>query len=184
MKPAKGALSALVGLLLVSGIIRGSEAGSALAEGMTDDIEPAEVEQPILSDTPAELVRTLLEREAELDRRELQIEDRLRALAQAEQQIDQQLAKLEEAEEALRTTIAMAETASSKDIAQLVAVYENMKPAEAAELFEEMDPAFSAGFIAQMRPDSAAAILAGLEPMTSYAISVILAGRNADVPTE
>jgi flagellar motility protein MotE (MotC chaperone) len=35
-----------------------------------------------------------------------------------------------------------------------------------------------------MRPDAAAGIMAGLQPQTAYTISVVLAGRNAKVPTE
>jgi flagellar motility protein MotE (MotC chaperone) len=35
-----------------------------------------------------------------------------------------------------------------------------------------------------MRADAAAAILAGLAPDQAYSISVVLAGRNANVPTE
>jgi flagellar motility protein MotE (MotC chaperone) len=47
-----------------------------------------------------------------------------------------------------------------------------------------MTPEFAAGFMARMRPDAAAAIMAGLEPATAYSISVVIAGRNARVPTE
>ena len=50
--------------------------------------------------------------------------------------------------------------------------------------FEEMTPEFAAGFMARMRPDTAAAVMAGLEPATAYSISVVIAGRNARVPTE
>jgi flagellar motility protein MotE (MotC chaperone) len=47
-----------------------------------------------------------------------------------------------------------------------------------------MDPVFAAGFLGRMRSDAAAAILAGLPPELAYSISVVLAGRNASVPTE
>jgi flagellar motility protein MotE (MotC chaperone) len=35
-----------------------------------------------------------------------------------------------------------------------------------------------------MRPDAAAAVLAGMSPEKAYAVSAILAGRNAMVPKE
>ena len=57
-----------------------------------------------------------------------------------------------------------------------------MKPKDAAALFEEMSPEFAAGFLGLMRADAAALIMTGLEPTTAYSISVILAGRNANVP--
>jgi flagellar motility protein MotE (MotC chaperone) len=47
-----------------------------------------------------------------------------------------------------------------------------------------MDPKFAAGFLGRMRADSAAAIMAGMAPDAAYLVSVILAGRNADVPDQ
>ena len=74
--------------------------------------------------------------------------------------------------------------AVENDLAALTSVYENMKPKEAAPLFEAMDPVFAAGFLARMRPEVAAGIMAKLSPDAAYSISVILAGRNANVPRE
>jgi flagellar motility protein MotE (MotC chaperone) len=42
-----------------------------------------------------------------------------------------------------------------------------------------MDPAFSAGFLREMSSDKAGLIMANMEARKSYAISVIIAGRNA-----
>ena len=78
--------------------------------------------------------------------------------------------------------MAYADTAAEGDLARLTAVYENMKPKDAAALFEEMDPDFAAGFLGRMRADSAAGIMAGLSPPVAYSVSVLLAGRNANVP--
>lgn len=47
-----------------------------------------------------------------------------------------------------------------------------------------MDPGFAAGFLGRMRPEAAAGIMTGLSPETAYTISVVLAGRNADVPRD
>ena len=104
------------------------------------------------------------------------------ALALAEEQIEARLAALVAAEEDLAATISVADSAAEEDIARLTAVYENMKPKDAAALFEEMAPEFAAGFLGRMRPDAAGAVMAGLDPKTAYTISVLLAGRNADVP--
>ena len=82
----------------------------------------------------------------------------------------------------MRATLSLADEASEKDILRLTSVYENMKPKDAAILFEQMEPNFAAGFLGRMRPDIAAEILSGLSPEVAYSISVILAGRNANVP--
>ncbi|KIN65935.1 hypothetical protein Z945_982 [Sulfitobacter noctilucae] len=89
---------------------------------------------------------------------------------------------LEEAEANLRRTLSLTDGAAEDDLARLTAVYENMKPKDAAALFATMEPDFAAGFLGRMRPDYAAAVMTGLPPDVAYSISVILAGRNANAP--
>ena len=98
--------------------------------------------------------------------------------------VDQKLAELTEAEERLRATMAQSQAAAEDDIAQLTSVYENMKPKQASEVFARMTPEFAAGFLGRMRADAAAQILASLDPDKAYSISVLLAARNANAPTE
>jgi len=168
----------------------GVQAGTTLAREI-----PATVEQMTQLDqgnthketTPADLqqlVSVLRSREQQLNRRELQIQDRMKALEIADEAIDRKLAALVDAEERLSATLAMADGASEGDLTRLTDVYEKMKPKDAAALFEEMAPEFAAGFLGRMRPASAADIMAGLSPQTAYTVSVILAGRNAWVPKE
>jgi flagellar motility protein MotE (MotC chaperone) len=133
---------------------------------------------------PAELAASLLEREGRLASQEAAIADREAALALADQAITLRLDELKKAEEELRATLAMADGAAEEDIARLVAVYETMKPKDAARLFEAMDAEFAAGFLGNMRPDAAAAIMAGMTPEKAYAVTAILAGRNSSVPKE
>jgi len=183
----KGTLHVIAGLMLVSVVLRvGSGAGAAFAENIESapQVESAQMDPAPLDKEKDAFLTALLEREERLDAREEALEARLSAMEDAKAQINEQLAKLEAAEEALSATIAMAETAAEDDLARLTAVYENMKPKDAAALFEEMTPEFSAGFLGRMRPDAAALIMTLLEPQTAYTISVVLAGRNANVPTE
>lgn len=188
----RGALALIAVLLVTSGLVRlGAGSGSAIAlelkeraqgslsvdddaDGDVADITPELV--ALLEDTQ-ERARVLSEREAEL-------ETRLQALSLIEAAVTQDLARLEEAEAKLRATMASADKAAETDIGRLTAVYENMKPDQAAALFQLMEPSFAAGFLGRMRADAAAAILAGLEPDLAYSISVVLAGRNASVPRE
>jgi flagellar motility protein MotE (MotC chaperone) len=107
-----------------------------------------------------------------------------RALRLAETKLDEKLEALAEAERRLRETNALADGAAAADLERLTRMYERMKPKEAAALFETMDPNFAAGFLGQMRPDAAAEILAGLSPQKAYTVSLVLAGRNMDVPTD
>lgn len=186
----RGTLIVISALLLGSAILRlGNDAGQALARA-PDAVEvSALTPMPVGAGCePPEDLKMLLqafgERESRIEVREAAIRDRMHALTIADEEITAKLAKLQQADAQLRETISMAETASENDLDRLTRVYESMKPKQAAILFEEMDPNFAAGFLGRMRPEAAANIMAGLSPEAAHVFSVVLAGRNADVPSE
>ena len=181
-RAGRGTLHIIAGLLVASALVRiGAHAGPALAnesENLMAPIASAPIPQPDA------LLAAFQAREARLAEREGQLRDRLQALRVAELEIDKKLTALRAAEEALTATIAQADSAAATDLTQLATVYENMKPKDAAALFEEMPPQFAAGFLCMMRADAAALIMTELAPETAYSFSVVLAGRNANVPTQ
>ena len=182
----KHVLTTVAAFFVVSFLMRvGAGIGPALAiaEELTQTPEAVAPEDTSEQDI-SPLLAALQAREARVRERETMIEDRMLALAVAEEEIAKRLSELEAAEQSLTAALATAETANDGDITRLTAVYENMKPADAAGLFEQMDPSFASGFLVRMRPEAAAAIMAGLDPQTAYSVSVIIAGRNANVPTE
>jgi flagellar motility protein MotE (MotC chaperone) len=189
--------------LLISGFFLASivlrligEEGQAFARGVqlptlsghqSSETDPPEPHADATTPDPgaiSALVEALKQREAQLAKREKALANRLQALAVAEAAINRNMEDLIAAETALKSTMALASTAAEDDLARLTSVYENMKPKDAAAVFEEMAPEFAAGFLGRMRPDAAALVMAGLSPTRAYSISVILAGRNASVPTE
>ncbi|SMX32032.1 MotE family protein [Maliponia aquimaris] len=212
-KPAKrrprrkprGALAAICALLVTSALLRAA-VGASEAIAREDPVAAPQAPAPAKAaaapqaaqgadpDAPAAymvaeadlapLIDALNAREERIRKREAAIEVRMQALTVAEHEIDSKLAALAEAEDSLKRTLTLARTAAEDDIAKLTNVYASMKPKQAAALFEEMDPEFAAGFLGRMRPDAAAAIMAGMTPQAAYLTSVILAGRNADVPKE
>jgi flagellar motility protein MotE (MotC chaperone) len=184
MKPlrrrmGRGALVILALILASSGALRvGSGVGAALANS-----EVAESAAPLNCPVPsAAVAAALVGREEFVKQQELQLEERLAALALADRAISKRLAELQGAEEELKKTLAIADGAAEKDLAKLTAVYEAMRPADAAALFQTMAPEFAAGFLGRMRPEIAAAVLAGMNPGKAYSISVLIAGRNATAP--
>ena len=189
----QGVLALIAGLFLASSVVRVSQsAGAASSESQNFEEMSGPVSTLVDKSGPpctdADHIRTLLTdlqaREAAIQVEEMALADRRQALVVAETHINANLDALINAEAELAATMNLARSASENDLARLTTVYENMKPKEAVALFEEMDPEFSAGFPARMRADAAASIMAGLKPETAYSISVILAGRNALVPTE
>lgn len=185
---------ALIGLFLLgSAFIRiAADGGEAFARELVPDtvqtisLEAADADGPdhMGGEALEALLQELADRETEIETKEAWVAERLAHLKEAENRISTQIEALQQAEEQLSETLTMAETAASEDVARLTAVFQNMKPKDAAKLFDEMDPSFAAGFLAEMKPDIAAALMAGLEPEKAYTISVILAGRNARAPRE
>lgn len=193
IRPGRGTLWIIAGLLLTSAAIRAVTGASTAIARESEEIPhqapmmaevPMKPELCVGSEHISGLLETLAKRESMLDDKEKSLQDRMAALSLAEQEIRENLKALEEAEAELTATMALAEGASENDLSKLTTVYENMKPKAAAPLFEAMAPEFAAGFLARMRPDAAALILANLDAERAYTISVILAGRNANVPKE
>ena len=177
----------IVGLFAISAGIRAAiGADAALAVDATQEMmQPvAELETCGPNDTPASLLAALQAREERVAARELQLEDRTQALRVIEAEISEKIDALAQAEASLTAVLAIADTAAENDLSRLTAVYENMKPQDAAALFEQMEPAFSAGFMGRMAPEAAALIMTNLAPETAHLISVVLAGRNASAPVE
>jgi flagellar motility protein MotE (MotC chaperone) len=178
-KSGRGAVVILALVLASSGALRiGSGLGAAMANATEDDpTTPLDCPVP-----PAALAEALVDRESYVREQELALEERMAALALADQAITKRLAELQSAEEALKNTLTIADGAAEKDLARLTAVYEAMRPTDAAALFQTMAPEFAAGFLGRMRPEIAAQVLAGMKPEKAYSISVLIAGRNATAP--
>lgn len=183
-----GALPCIVAILVLSGGLR--LGGISLA--VASETEGEEAAMAAVTEEPAPpvspdvemLLAAIAERTETLDKREAELAKRAEELNAARVLIDENLEKLVQAEERLADTIARVDGASEGDIDRLTSVYESMKPKVAAALFEQMTPEFAAGFLSRMNPQAAAGILSGLSTDAGYAISVVLAGRNANAPKQ
>jgi flagellar motility protein MotE (MotC chaperone) len=188
-KNGRGAVLLIASLLFGSAALRvGMGAGQAVAteNPLSTAVETEEPKQVVGTEPDLSQYGRMLEafqqRESALIEKEQKLEVRLKALSVADREITRRMQAMEDAEIQLREMLAIASTAAEDDLTRLTAVYENMKPKDAAALFEEMEPAFAAGFLGRMKPAAAAGVMAGLTPQTAYTVSVILAGRNAGVP--
>lgn len=173
-------------LRLVSGV------NAAMAQDPAPPLESASTgpaaSEPVAlrtsADSDAELSLEIRSRERAVEQRETSLAEREAILLALESRVQDQLSALETAETELTATMALADRAAEDDIMRLVGVFEVMKPEDAAALFAEMDPGFAAGFLARLTPNTAASILSGLEPRQAYALSALIAGRNALVPRD
>lgn len=152
-----------------------SAAEASDPEPHTSDVGPTAPIRAALDEVTA-LRDRLVEREAA-------VADRERAIEAAQVLIEERLAVLEAAELRLQTLIQTSDTAAEADLARLTEVYQTMEADQTAALFAQMDPNFAAGFLTRMTPAASGAIMAELDPTIAYAISVVIATRNAGAPT-
>lgn len=179
-------VTVLVLLFLTSGLARIVSASLATLPDQTpsDDVVSADALLCPPSTEVADLLRQIRQRDAELSAREERVALREQDVRVARQEVLASLDDLTDAQTALEALMYRSDTASETDIARLTTVYEGMKPKDAAVLFEAMETAFASGFLARMRPDAASAIFTHLSPEKAYAVSVMMAGRNANAATE
>ncbi|CUH40661.1 hypothetical protein JSE7799_03396 [Jannaschia seosinensis] len=180
----RGGFTILVSVLVLSALTRIVSASLAISDGAEppDRADVALLCPP--SDEISQLLQDLAQRDAGLTEREEAVAMREQDFTVARQEIEASLIRLAEAEARLEARMHRSKTAADEDVSRLVEVYEGMKPKDAAALFETMEPAFAAGFVARMNADTAANILTNLTPETAYALSVLMAGRNANAATE
>lgn len=180
-RAGRGALTILALFLATSGALKlGQGVGTAMALMPEEDTSPTPPVQ--CAEPPATLAAALAEKAAQIGARDAAITERQAALALAEQVIADRLAALKAAEESLTATIARTDGAAEGDVSRLTAIYEAMRPTDAAAIFQAMAPDFAAGFLGRMRPEAAAAVLGGMSPEAAYGISAQIAGRNARAP--
>ena len=117
--------------------------------------------------------------QAKLSEKLAAVEAREQTLATLEVKLSAQMTQIEAANTALEERIAVMKNLADDDISHLVKMYQAMKPKQAAEIFNSMDPAFAAGFLREMSGERAGFIMANMDSRKSYAISVIMASKNA-----
>lgn len=165
---------------LASAALRVGEIGIALAGEPGRAATAPACEPP----DPDGLLAAIREREQQLEQEAARLAERGQTLAVAEAKLAEQIEAFETARAQLEETLTIADSAAERDIAQMTAVYERMKPQEAAAIVERMDIQFAAGLLARMKPEIAAQILTSMNADTAYAITLTVASRNARAPTD
>lgn len=168
--PLFGGFFLLAGAAQVAGMVEVSGAPSAAQGGLLAgcaDI-PEAVELAALLDTRAQRLERL---KAELERRRAEItaaEGTLTAKAR-------QLKALRDAEGAGRGAMRQA---VSDDIGRLVALYDQMKPAEAAAILSNLPPEFAAEILMRVEPGAGARIIAAVDPGQAAILTTHMGARS------
>lgn len=178
-----GPTAVILTCFVVSMVFRIGTQGIAMAEAVVSN-PIASKESTVQETNVSELITTLQLRNKQLDAREEDLADRLLMLNSVGARVAEQIERLQFAQEKLANTIAIADSASERDLERLTTVYEKMKAKSAADIFQTMELSFAAGFLSRMKPEAAAGILSELPAEVAYSFSVVMAGRNANAPID
>ena len=131
-----------------------------------------------MTDEDIKILQQLGDRRKELDRRATSIEQREALLQAAEQRVDQKIAELQKMREDLEKLLATANSEQTAQMASLVKIYSNMKPAQAAKIFEQLDMPVLLAVIEEMKEAKAAPILAAMDPQKAKSVTTELIKRK------
>lgn len=136
------------------------------------------------------ILERLSERRQELDKRARELDIREGLIAEAEKRVETKLAEIKEAQAQLNVDTGKKNEADAARFKGLVAMYENMKPRDAAKIFDRLEVGVLLAVASQINPRRMADILAQMAPDSAERLTVELANHaqggpkagNADLP--
>ncbi|MBV9118887.1 MAG: hypothetical protein JOY63_16130, partial [Acetobacteraceae bacterium] len=127
-------------------------------------VAPPAAPAPIPSEAERRVLLDLRKRHDALDAREAAMRTQESVLAAAGQKLDQRVGELKALQTRLEQLDAERRQREDKDWQGLVAVYEKMKPREAARIFDDLEMPVLVKLVDRMKEAKAAAILAAMRP--------------------
>ena len=132
---------------------------------------------------PAVLER-LGERRDALDSRETELNMREDLIAAAEKRLDERTAALKALEDKINALVAEKKTAEQQQFVAIVAMYEQMKPKDAATIFNQLEMPVLLKVARAMSPRKMGPILARMDPMKAKNVTDGMAAEGAQESAE
>ena len=156
---------------------------AAATEAETADA-PASAEEGIttrFSKSETSVLESLAARREELARRSQTLDTREQLLAAAEKRVEERIEELKEIESRINTRLGEQDAENEARLAGVVAMYETMKPKDAARIFERLDMGVLIEVAKRMQPRKLAGVLAAMDPVAAQDLTVELAlGTHVD----
>jgi flagellar motility protein MotE (MotC chaperone) len=137
---------------------------------------------PALSPAERALLERLSERRAELEARAKEIEMRESVALAAEKRLEGRLAELKQLEAQINEMMRSRDESETTRIKNLVTMYENMKPKDAARVFDRLDLKILVEVAMLINPRRMSDILAQMSSEAAERLTVELASRAKDRP--
>ncbi len=129
--------------------------------------------------SPAEraLLGRLQDRRETLDSRNKELDMRESLIKAAEKRLEAKVGELKEVEGRIKTATESRDKEEKERLKGLVAMYENMKPKDAARIFDRLDITILVDLSTAMKPITMSAVLAQMTPEAAERLTVELATR-------
>lgn len=124
------------------------------------------------------LADTLRQRGIAVDRAMADLDRRKQEIAAAEQRIKARLDALKSAKAALGAAQGNRAAGAAQGIDHLIAVYDAMKPVDAATILAALPPDFAAEILARVQPETSARIIASIEPGQAAILTARMGSRQ------
>ena len=128
------------------------------------------------------MLERLAERRTELEARAKELEVRESLVLAAEKRLESRLAKLKQLEAQINETVRAKDENEAARFKNVITMYENMKPKEAARVFDRLDMRILVEVATQLNPRRMSDIMAQMTPESAERLTVELASRAKDKP--
>lgn len=142
------------------------------------DVQGGDKMEKTFSQTEIEVLHRLAERREKLDLREKEISQRVAVLEAAEAQLDMKIAKLKELEANIKELVGAFDEKERSRLDNLVKLYSNMKPKDAARLFNDMEMELLVRLFERMKESKSAPILALMDSAKANQLTAALADKK------
>jgi flagellar motility protein MotE (MotC chaperone) len=133
--------------------------------------------EPVAPRGERAILERLSDRRQQLDARNEELEMRENLLKAAEKRVEAKVAELKELEAKIKTALDQRDENEQKRFQGIVAMYQGMKPKDAARIFDRLDLKILVDVSTQMKPAAMSSILAQMSPEAAERLTVELAHR-------
>jgi flagellar motility protein MotE (MotC chaperone) len=139
--------------------------------------------EPVAPRGERAILERLSDRRQQLDARDEELAMRENLLKAAERRVEAKVAELKALEAKVKSALDQRDETEAKRFKGIVAMYESMKPKDAARIFDRLDMKILVDVSTQMKPAIMSAILAQMTPEAAERLTVELAQRASTQKT-
>jgi flagellar motility protein MotE (MotC chaperone) len=139
--------------------------------------------EPVAPRGERAILERLSDRRQQLDRRDEDLAMRENLIKAAEKRVEAKVAELKALEAKVKSTLNQRDESEAKRFNGIVAMYEKMKPKDAARIFNRLDLKILVDVATQMKPATMSEILAQMSPEAAERLTVELAQRASSQNT-